>query len=109
MSPLETDFRLGASAVGLPEPDLDVEIRDHAGHRLGISDAVYPAYRTVVEVEGDHHRTARSQWNRDIEKYAAYSTEGWEVVRLTAQHIRGPRPEAAGIVRAVLLRRGWRP
>ncbi|WP_345800286.1 hypothetical protein AAIB33_12510 [Microbacterium sp. AZCO] len=71
MSPLETDFRLGAAAEGLPEPELDVEIREAGGRLLGISDAVYREQRTIVEVEGDHHRTTRAQWNRDIEKYAA--------------------------------------
>jgi hypothetical protein len=109
MSPLETDFRLGAVAGGLPEPDLDVEVRDRHGRLLGISDAVYPQQRTVVEVEGDHHRATKAQWNRDIQKYAAYAAEGWEVLRLTAEHIRGPRREAPAMVRDVLLRRGWRP
>jgi hypothetical protein len=109
MSPLETDFRLSAIAGGLPEPELDVEIRDPAGRLLGISDAVYPLQRTIVEVEGDHHRTTRAQWNRDIEKYAQYSAQGWEVVRLTAAHIRGREARAAELVRAVLVRRGWSP
>lgn len=109
MSPLETDFRLAAVAAGLPEPDLDVEVRNAGGRLLGISDAVYAEYRTVVEVEGDHHRTTRMQWHRDIEKYAAYNAEGWEVVRLTSEHIRGRDRRAAGIVRAALSRRGWKP
>lgn len=61
MSPLETDYRMLASAAGLPEALLDVEIRDASGTLLGISDAVYPDFRTIVEVEGDHHRTSRAQ------------------------------------------------
>lgn len=59
--------------------------------------------------QGDHHRTARQQWNRDIEKYAAYASHGWEVVRLTSAHIRGWQPRGVEVVRATLLRRGWRP
>lgn len=109
MSPLETDFRLDAEDAGLPEPELDVEVRAESGRLLGISDLVYPEYRTVVEVEGDHHRTTRQQWNRDIEKYAAYAAQGWEVVRLTSAHIRGWQPQAVALVRGALLRRGWRP
>jgi hypothetical protein len=108
-SPLESEFRLDAAAAGLPEPTLDAEIRDASGRLLGIADASYPAFRTIVEVEGDHHRTSRAQWNRDIEKYAAYAAEGWEVVRLTAAHIRGMDAPATSMVRSVLLRRGWRP
>lgn len=106
MSPLETDFRLLAARAGLPEPELDAEIRDAAGRLLGISDAVYVAQRTIVEVEGDHHRVSRAQWQRDIEKYAAYAAERWEVVRLTSGQVRGPNASGARLVGSVLRRRG---
>ena len=86
-----------------------MEIRDTAGSLCGITEIVYPEYRTLVEIEGDHHRTDQKQWDRDIEKYATYVAEGWEVVRLTSRHIRGPHPRAVAIVRDVLKRRGWRP
>lgn len=108
MSPLETDFRLDASSMGLPEPELDVEVRDARGRLIGISEFVYREFRTIVEVEGDHHRIDARQWDRDIEKYAAYVAEGWEVVRLTSRHIRGRDARAATIVAEVLRRHGWR-
>lgn len=108
-SPLETDFRLDAAAGGLPAPELDVEIRDGHDVLLGITEFVFRQYRTVVEIEGDHHRTDRKQWNRDIDKYAAYAAEGWEVVRLTSAHVRGADRRGVAIVRSVLRRRGWRP
>ncbi|MBD3941825.1 hypothetical protein IF188_08980 [Microbacterium sp. NEAU-LLC] len=108
-SPLETEFRIDAAAGGLPEPALDVEIRDAAGTLLGITEVVYRDQRVGVEVEGDHHRTSRAQWERDIDKYASYAAEGWEVVRLTSKQIRGARPTAVAIVRAALVRRGWTP
>lgn len=106
-STLESEFRLDARAAGLPEPELDVEIRDAAATLLGITELVYPGQRVAVEIEGDHHRTSRKQWMRDIDKYTSYAAEGWEVVRLTSAHIRGSRPRAVEIVRDVLLRRGW--
>ncbi|MGQ3199587.1 hypothetical protein [Microbacterium aurantiacum] len=105
-SPLETDYRLDAAAAGLPDADLDVEVCDRQGRLVGISEFVYPTYRTIVEIEGDHHRVDRAQWDRDIEKYAAYSALGWEVVRLTARHVRHRRT-AVAIVDDVLRRRGW--
>ncbi len=108
-STLETEFRLDAAAAGLPTAELDVEIRDDRGALLGITEIVYPLYRTVVEIEGDHHRTDRKQWNRDIDKYAAYAAQGWEVVRLTSAHIRGAERSGVSLVRSVLQRRGWRP
>lgn len=104
-SPLETEFRLDAAAGGLPDPELDVEIRDGRGRLLGISELVYRRFGVVVEVEGDHHRTDRSQWVRDIDKYNAYAAAGWEVVRLTAAHIRGEDARAVRIVREAMQRR----
>ncbi|WJL96285.1 hypothetical protein QSU92_03585 [Microbacterium sp. ET2] len=106
-SPLETEFRLDIQAGGLPQPELDVEIRDERGRLVGITELVFRAFRVVVEVEGDHHRTDRRQWHRDIEKYAAYADLGWEVVRVTSHHIRN----GSGVRRLhdVLVRRGWRP
>jgi hypothetical protein len=105
-SPLETEFRLDVQAAGLPEPDLDVEIRDRSGRLVGITELVFSAFRVVAEVEGDHHRTDRRQWDRDIEKYNAYTALGWEVVRVTSRHVRGGNGVAR--LREVLLRRGWR-
>ena len=112
MSPLETDFRLLTTAAGLPEPDLDVVIRDERGTLLGIADARYEAYRVIVEVEGDHHRTSRGQWRRDIAKHAAYVRAGYEVVRLTGFDVRGAggaSPTAPLIVREALERHGFSP
>lgn len=106
-SVLETDFRLDADAAHLPPPALDMEIRDERGRLLGISELVYPELRLVVEIEGDHHRTERKQWNRDIEKYHAYANAGWEVVRLTSLHIRGRQRDAVERVATALRRRGW--
>ena len=106
-SPLETDLRLDAAAGGLPEPELDVEIRGPDGRLLGISEFAYPEFRLIIEVEGDHHRSSSRQWNRDIDKYRAYSTAGWETVRLTSKHIRGTHPTAVGIIHEALRRRGW--
>jgi len=104
-SPLETDWRLGAASAGLPEFDLDVEIRDGRGGLLGIADAAHRGYRVAVEIEGDHHRTDRAQWSRDIEKHAAYVAAGWEPVRITAAHLRSGR--ATALLAGALRRHGW--
>jgi hypothetical protein len=106
-SPLETEYRLDAENQGLPEPVLDMPIHDVRGRRLGISEVVYPQFRTVAEIEGDHHRVSQRQWDRDLAKYRDYAEAGWHVVRLTSRNIRGERPDAIAIVRRALLSRGW--
>lgn len=91
MSPPESELRLDLVAAGLPEPMLDVEIRDDDGRLLGITELVYPQPRVAIEVEGDHHRTSKRQWDRDLEKYAAYTAAGWLVVRVTVAQVRSRR------------------
>lgn len=108
MSPLETDFRLLTVDAGLPEPQLDVEIRDPGGTLLKISDAVYRAERIAIEVEGDHHRTNRAQWSSDIDKHAALAAHGWEVLRLTSTHIRRERDTTVRRLADALARRAPR-
>lgn len=104
-SRLETDYRLDAEAAGLPPMELDVEIRDGGARLLGIADGVYPRYGVIVEVEGDHHRTSRRQWNRDIDRIAAFTVEGWDVTRLTGARVRGGT--ATDVVASALRRHGW--
>jgi len=104
MSVLETEYRPAAEDAGLPEPDLDVEIRDARGRLIGIGDLVHREEGVVVEVEGDQHRTSRAQWDRDLEKHAAYNAAGWKVVRVSARHIRGSR-RAVEMVGAALAGR----
>jgi len=110
MSPLETDTRLEVVGAGLPEPELDVEIRAaSSGRLLGIADQRFPEYRVLVEVEGDHHRTDRAQWSRDIEKLAAYAGEGYDTVRVTSAHVRTRPARGVALIRAALIRGGWLP
>ncbi|GLJ80989.1 hypothetical protein [Microbacterium imperiale] len=100
MSPPETELRLDLVTAGLPEPMLDVEIRDDGGRLLGITELVYPDARVAIEVEGDHHRTSKRQWDRDLEKYATYTAAGWLVVRVTVSQVRSHR--AVTLVRRAL-------
>lgn len=106
-SPAETRARVTLVDGGLPEPELDHDVYDDTGRWLGCSEMAYPAYRVAVEYEGDHHRTSREQWNRDIAKYQAYAEAGWRVVRLTRDLVdRHPR-EVVRQVGAALRAAGW--
>lgn len=105
----ETHLRLDLDDGVLPAPALDFEVRDDAGRLLGITEIAYPEFRVAVEYEGDHHRTSKDQWNRDIEKQRAYAAAGWAMVRLTSEHLYGGGIPARTLVRAALRRAGWRP
>ncbi len=106
-SRLETEYRLDASRAGLPEMELDVEIRDERGALLGIADGVHRRFGVIVEVDGDQHRTSRRQWVRDVERTAALTEAGWDVARVVGSHVRDGT--AAGRIARVLRRHGWNP
>ncbi|MBO0980957.1 hypothetical protein [Microbacterium sp. SD291] len=106
-SPPETEFRLDAAAAGLPTPMLDYEVHNSAGRRIGISELAFPEFRTVVEIEGDHHRVSKTQWHRDISKYRDYEDAGWRAVRLPYAQVHDSLV-GVSIVGSVLRQRGWR-
>ncbi|WP_156366508.1 hypothetical protein [Microbacterium sp. No. 7] len=105
----ETRVRLACARAGLPEPDLDFDVFDGDGQAIGFTELAYPAWRLLIEYEGDHHRTDRAQWDRDIEKHAACTAAGWETIRLTARHLRESGAPAVQRVRDALIRAGWHP
>ena len=108
-SPGETRLRLALVRAGLPEPDLDVDVFAEDGTAIGFTELAYVRHRVLIEYEGDHHRTDRTQWDRDIDKHAACVDAGWDLVRITARHLLDRGGVAAARVRAALIRAGWRP
>lgn len=82
-SPKETDMRLFIVDAGMPEPDVQVEVRDpRTGLLLGRADLAHRDARVVEEYEGDGHRS-KEQWDRDIQKYRDFERVGLRTVRAT--------------------------
>lgn len=105
-SPQETRARLAIVRAGLPEPELQVEVRDEAGSFIGRVDMAYPRHRVLIEYEGDHHRTDAAQWASDLRRYRAAERLGWVVVRWSRSDLTRYLGEAIGHLRSVLTRRG---
>lgn len=106
-SPPESHLRLRIREWGLPEPELDYDVRAANGVLLGCSEFAWPRYRLAAEYEGDHHRTESPQWNRDIEKYHSYERHGWEAVRATSLLLYRQQPELRHRLTGALRDRGW--
>ncbi|WES64188.1 hypothetical protein P0L94_17205 [Microbacter sp. GSS18] len=106
-SSAETGLRLAIERAGLPDPELDFTVLDARGRVIGFTELAYPRWRLLLEYEGDHHRTDRAQWHRDVEKHAACTDLGWTVLRFTSAHVYpSPRP-AIERIRTALRRAGW--
>ena len=77
--------------------------------RRGRGDLVYRRWRVLVEYDGDHHRTSKKQFDRDIGRLDDFTADGWRVVRITGTSFFLDRQGAVDRVARALMERGWRP
>lgn len=77
----ETRGRLAFIAGGLPEPALNVTIRDASGRKLGTPDYFWEDAGVAAEYDGAHHRELE-QFTADRDKSTRLRTVGIEMVRL---------------------------
>lgn len=105
-SPRETEVRLTLVAAGLPEPEVNPEIKDSRGRFLAYGDLVFREFKVMVEYEGQHHRTDADQYFRDISRRNRLVAEGWIVIQISKHQWRNQRRVIAEI-RAALQSRGW--
>jgi len=91
-SALEARFLAVCRGAGLPRPLVNVRI---AGFEV---DAVWPAERLVVELDGYAFHRTRMAFERDRARDAALQLAGYRVVRVTYRMLEG---EPAAVVRTV--------
>jgi hypothetical protein len=108
-SPAESELRLDLVDYGLPEPDVNVVIRDRRGRQMAIGDLVYRRYRVLVEYDGEQHRVDDDQFGRDVDRLDDVMHDGWRVIRFTKKHRGAERRARLERVREALVERGWQP
>ncbi|WP_123505596.1 hypothetical protein [Frondihabitans sp. PhB188] len=102
-SPGETRLRLLLVRGGLPEPELNVEVRDDDDRWLGIGDLVFRDARVVVEYEGDGHRVDRKQFESDIDRRERFADARWRTIRVTGGALRTSSSQVVARVRKHVL------
>lgn len=97
-SPQETWLRLLITDAGFPRPRTQIPIT--VGGRVKYYlDMGWENLKIAVEYDGDHHRTDRSQFAKDISRLEELAALGWVIIRVAA---RTPREEVLA-----RLRRAW--
>jgi hypothetical protein len=81
-SPKETWLRMLVIDAGFPRPCTQIAVR--CGSRLYYLDMGWEDLMIALEYDGDHHRTERAQFARDIVRLEALSNQGWIVIRVAA-------------------------
>lgn len=91
-SPMETRLRLLIVLAGLPEPEINVEVRDVNSRVLRRFDLSYPTLRLIVEYDGRQHAEDPDQYDSDIGRREYLDEQRWRIIVVTAKGI-FQRPE----------------
>lgn len=104
----ETMLRRLLVSGGLPEPSVNLPIRNEFGVVIAHGDLVYPEFRVVLEYDGGGHRLDERQFNIDIERIDEIMELGWRVIRVNKELMRR-RATLLFKVETALRAGGWRP
>ena len=105
-SPMETRLRLLLVLAGLPEPQVNLKIRDEDGEVLRKYDLSYPAVRVAVEYNGKVHVLTPGAWEADLERRGAIDDDGWRLLPVISSGIYSTPEQTLRRIHRVLLARG---
>jgi hypothetical protein len=97
----ESETRAVLTFAGLPRPEINVAI-DVGEDVLVIGDLAYPRWRTVVEYEGRHHQTDRSQYQSDLDRYALMRAADISYVQATHEKLDRARTLVGEVFRTLV-------
>lgn len=101
-SPRETWLRLILIRSGFPPPATQIPVHDAYGVLIAVLDMGWEKLKIAAEYDGDHHRTDRRQFNKDIRRSESLQELGWLHIRVTADDTEA---EVVRRVRAAFARR----
>ncbi|OBB92586.1 hypothetical protein [Mycobacterium sp. 852002-40037_SCH5390672] len=84
-SPRESYLRLLLIDAGLPRPQTQIPVLGVDGLPFAYLDLGWDEAMVAVEYDGDHHRTDRRQYVKDVRRLEKLERMGWIVVRVVAE------------------------
>lgn len=88
-SRMETLMRLAGARAGMPELDLQFEVRDRAGVWIGRFDGADRASRSLFEFDGEQHLLTLGQRKRDARKHQGARDAGWRILVFYREELTG--------------------
>lgn len=86
-SPMETRIRMLLVLAGIPEPEVNLEIRDETGELLRRHDLAWRGVKVIVEYDGRVHIEREDCWERDIERREAVDADDWRVLTVVSKGV----------------------
>lgn len=84
-SPKESWLRWVLVQAGLPRPQTQIPILAEDGFAIAYLDLGWPELMVAVEYDGDHHRTDRYQYVKDIRRREFLERMGWIIITVVAE------------------------
>jgi very-short-patch-repair endonuclease len=103
-SPMETRLRMLIVLAGLPEPQVNLKVRDD-GEVIRKYDLSYPAVRVAIEYNGKVHVLTPGAWEADLERRHAIDDDGWRLVPVISSGIFSTPEQTLRRIHRVLLAR----
>lgn len=82
-------MRLLLIDAGYPRPRTQIPVYGCYRELIACLDMGWEELKLAVEYEGDHHRTDRRQFAKDMRRAESLAQLGWAVVRVTAEDTPG--------------------
>lgn len=83
----ESRLRMLLVLAGLPEPEVDVQLRDGDGELMRQLDLGYRAEKVAVEYDGRQHVERVEEWERDIGRREELADWDWRIVTVVSSGI----------------------
>lgn len=104
----ESRLRLILVFGGLPEPTVQLEVRDESGILLFRFDLGYREYLLAAEYDGAGHRASDEQWGKDLQRREVVATDGWLSTVFLKEDVYRQPSRTVRRVHDALRSRGWR-
>ncbi|HEX3197281.1 MAG TPA: DUF559 domain-containing protein [Propionibacteriaceae bacterium] len=105
-SPKETRLRMLLVLAGLPEPTVNLIIRNPDGSWRMRFDLSYPGLKLIIEYDGRQHAENGGQWRRDLSRREELDRQGWRWIVVTLDDLRDAPEAVLNRVREALIDRG---
>ncbi len=87
-SRMESLTHFEMARMGIDDLELQAEIYDEGGARIGRFDEADRVARRLLEYDGEQHRQERAQYLKDLERLDRARAAGYAVLRLQKEHFR---------------------
>lgn len=107
-SPQESRLRMLMMLADLPDPEVDIVLREADGDIRRRLDLGWRTHKLAVEYDGRQHITSDEAWRADLKRREGLANDGWAIVVVTAHDLRVDPGQVLERISAAMHTRGMR-